>query len=43
MKYTNGKCKRCERTTLHLNIETNLCRKCLNKEYGENKNDKIII
>ena len=33
MMYTKGKCKRCERTTLHLNVETGLCRKCMNKEY----------
>lgn len=33
MIYTKGKCKECERTTLHLNVETGLCRKCTNKEY----------
>lgn len=32
-KYTDGKCKRCERETLHLDIETNICRKCMNKSY----------
>ena len=34
MMYTDGKCKRCERETLHLDIETGLCRKCMNKEYS---------
>ena len=33
MMYTQGKCKECERTTLHLNDETGICRKCMNKKY----------
>ena len=32
-KYTDGKCKICERNTLHLDIETNTCRKCIDKSY----------
>ena len=31
--YTKGKCNRCGKNTLHLNVKTGLCRKCMNKEY----------